>query len=191
MRRIKQKIDAFVNIVQTIAGLSVSSTLKVGCIAVKHDFSRIASIGYNGSFAGDIAKNGVEEDSMEPGQSGFIHAEVNMITKFRAQDPENYIVLLTHSPCNMCSKILVNAGFTQIYWISEYRDMSHISRIFNNRVQYGNIQMLLMRMCMLHEIQVLHNNKRVMILDTLNDNTAIIILNNVPTVVDICKLSSA
>ena len=63
-------------------------------------------------------------------ESGFIHAEVNMIAKFKEYDPENYIVLLTLSPCKMCTKILINAGFKHVYWIDEYRDLGHL-QIFN------------------------------------------------------------
>lgn len=101
-------------------------------MTLKKDFSKIASFGYNGSYSGaqENSETGTEEESLTPGESGFIHAEVNMIAKFKEYDPENYIVLLTLSPCKMCTKILVNAGFKHVYWIDEYRDTSHL-QIFN------------------------------------------------------------
>jgi deoxycytidylate deaminase len=46
-----------------------------------------------------------------------------MIAKFKEYDPENYIVLLTLSPCKMCTKILVNAGFKHVYWIPGYAEI--------------------------------------------------------------------
>lgn len=125
--RVSLKIDTFVNILNSIKELSVSQTKKVACIAVKKDFSKIASFGYNGSFSGDYAKEetGGEETSLEPGMSGFIHAEINMVAKFAESNPEDYIILLTLSPCEMCTKVLINAGFKYVYWIEDYRDVEH------------------------------------------------------------------
>ena len=124
VRRLQIKLKVFENILNQITNLSVASTKKVGCIALKKDFSKIASFGYNGSFSGaDVNKEtGTEEDSLIPGESGFIHAEVNMIAKFKEYDPENYIILLSLSPCKMCTKILVNAGFKHVYWLENYRE---------------------------------------------------------------------
>lgn len=49
-KRTSQKIDVYFNIVDEISSLSNSSTLKVGCMALKKDFTKIASFGYNGSY---------------------------------------------------------------------------------------------------------------------------------------------
>jgi dCMP deaminase len=114
-------------------------------MALRNDFSRIASFGYNGSFTGDTIKDetGTEEDSLVPGCSGFIHAEINMIAKFQEKDPENYIVLLTLSPCKMCSKVLINSGFKHIYWINDYRDQSHFDMFEPIGISYGNLDTLI------------------------------------------------
>ena len=121
IQRLQIKIDTFSKILDNVKNLSNSSTTKVGCIALRKDFSKIASFGYNGSYsgAGINEETGTEEDSLTPGESGFIHAEVNMIAKFKEYDPHNYIILLTLSPCKMCTKILVNAGFKHVYWIDD------------------------------------------------------------------------
>ena len=131
MSRTEQKINVFKEMLLKVAELSVSSTKKVGCLALRNDFSKIASFGYNGSYAGAEIneETGTEEESLEPGKSGFIHAEINMIAKFKENDPENYIVLLTLSPCDTCTKVLVNAGFKHVYWIENYRETNHL-RIF-------------------------------------------------------------
>ena len=144
LRRLRLKLDAFENILLNIRDLSNSSTTKVGCMALRKDFSKIASFGYNGSYSGaginDVT--GTEEESLIPGESGFIHAEVNMIAKFKEYDPQNYIVLLTLSPCKMCTKILVNAGFKHVYWIEDYRDMDHLKIFTQCNVTHGNISNL-------------------------------------------------
>jgi dCMP deaminase len=135
------KIDQFSKILLEISQLSNASTKKVACMALHKHFTKIASFGYNGSYAGAPINSitGTEEESLEPGESGFIHAEVNMIAKFREYDPENYIVLLTLSPCKMCTKILVNSGFRYIFWIEQYREIEHL-RIFDEcGITYGNM----------------------------------------------------
>ena len=145
IQRLQNKLKVFENILNQITHLSVASTKRVGCMALRKDFSKIASFGYNGSFSGAEINpsTGTEEDSLVPGESGFIHAEVNMIAKFKEYDPENYIILLTLSPCKMCTKILVNAGFKHVYWLTEYRDTDHLE-IFNQcKITNGDMSSLL------------------------------------------------
>jgi dCMP deaminase len=142
--RIVQKVDTFARILQEISQLSASSRLKVGAIAVHKKFQKIASFGYNGSYPGATANSetGTEEESLEPGHSGFIHAEVNMIAKFREHDPENYIILLTHSPCPICTKVLMTAGFKYIYWLDYYRETNHLPILQSQGILYGDLQKL-------------------------------------------------
>lgn len=142
--RSSDKIEIFSNILKEISNLSNASTKKVACMALHKHFTKIASFGYNGSYAGAPINplTGTEEDSLEPGESGFIHAEVNMIAKFREPDPENYIILLTLSPCKMCTKILINSGFKQIFWIEDYREQDHLFMFKESGIKYGNIEKL-------------------------------------------------
>jgi dCMP deaminase len=138
--RKNKKIKIFTGFVSEIADLSVSQTLKVGAIAIKVDFSKIGSFGYNGSYTGAPSNEttGGEEESLDPGQSGFVHAEMNLVAKFRESDPENYIVLLTHSPCEICSKILINSGFKYIFWGEEYRKTDHLCILNELGILSGN-----------------------------------------------------
>lgn len=141
-KRFKQKLQVFVDFTNNIADLSVSQTLKVGCIAFRKDFSQIESFGYNGTYpnAPINPETGGEEISLEPGQSGFLHAEENMIAKFHERDAENYIVIVTYSPCRMCAMRLVNAGFKHVYYINEYRKTQHLIDIFGScGVKYGKV----------------------------------------------------
>jgi dCMP deaminase len=118
----------------------------VGAISLKSDFTKIASFGYNGSYPNAPINQSTrtEEDSTEPGQDGYIHAEINMIAKFREMDPESYTILLTHSPCKICAKVLVTAGFRRVYWQEEYRETSHLKDIFGrNNIEYGTFEKLL------------------------------------------------
>ena len=81
IRRLDKKLQVYSDIVLSISELSAASTKKVGCMAIKKDFSKMASYGYNGSYPGaDVyEETGTIEESLKPGQSGLIHAELNMI----------------------------------------------------------------------------------------------------------------
>lgn len=130
---------------EEISKLSTSSRLKVGCMIFKKDFTKIAAFGYNGNYynAPINQVTGTEEESTEPGKDGFIHAEVNSIAKFREHNPENYIILVSYSPCANCAKLLVNSGFKHIYWIKEYRETTHLNEIFSRcGVSFGDIDKL-------------------------------------------------
>lgn len=145
LKRTQQKIKVFVDHLQNIASLSESSRLKVGAIAVKKNFQRDV-FGYNGTISNAPIhdETGTEEESLEPGKSGFVHAEMNLITKFREDDPENYVILLTHSPCSVCAKLLLNAEFRNVFWLEEYRETSHLDLYFKQRLDnYGKIDELL------------------------------------------------
>lgn len=144
IKRTESKIDTFSDILLNIATLSNATTKKVACMALHKRFTKIASFGYNGSYMGAPINpiTGTEEESLEPGCSGFIHAEVNMIAKFRENHPEDYIILLTLSPCKMCTKILVNSGFKHVYWIEDYREQEHLSIFDECGVSYGNLETL-------------------------------------------------
>ena len=141
--RAVEKIEIFSKILNEISQLSTSSRLKVACIIFRKDFTKIASFGYNGNYfnAPINPLTGTEEESLEPGMDGFIHAEQNAIAKFREHDPENYVVLITHSPCKNCSKFLVNSGFKWIYWLTSYRETGHIDEIFRRcNVGHGDLK---------------------------------------------------
>ena len=144
IRRLDQKIEIYSDIVKSISKLSAASTKKVGCMAIKKDFSKMASYGYNGSYPGAevYEETGTIEESLEKGQSGLIHAEINMIAKFQEPDPQNYIVILTLSPCKDCTKILCTAGFKHIYWLEDYRCTTHLEIFDKCGVTYGNMKKL-------------------------------------------------
>ena len=143
--RFAQKIQSFEIILKEISSLSVAQKMKVGAMAVKTDFSKIASFGYNGTYPGCPVnpETGGEEISLSPGESGFLHAEDNMIAKFHERDPENYMILQTLSPCRDCTMRLVNAGFKHVYWIEEYRETGHLDIFESCGVKYGTIKNLI------------------------------------------------
>jgi dCMP deaminase len=101
---------------------SYDPRLQVGAIVVSDDNSVVLSLGYNGNFAGGPNV----PDSLEPGQSGFIHAEANCLIKCPYHFPTKKVMYVTHSPCKNCAKMIVNAGIARVIYDIEYRDTSGI-----------------------------------------------------------------
>lgn len=104
-----------------MAERSVDKRLKVGCVITSIDHSQVYSVGYNGNYKGGPN----QADSDEPGCSGLIHAEVNAIVKCEASKETPKIVYITHGPCIMCSKLLINmGGVKKVIYETDYRDTS-------------------------------------------------------------------
>jgi dCMP deaminase len=110
-------------IAKAVADRSYDPRLKVGAIIVSDDNTRLLSLGYNGNYKGGPN----EPDSFDPGQSGFIHAEVNALVKCDYNFNRKKIMYLTHSPCQQCAKLIVNANISEVVYEQEYRDSSGLT----------------------------------------------------------------
>jgi len=95
---------------------------QVGAVVVTEDNTQVLAVGYNGNHAG--GPNEVE--SLEPGHSGLIHAEINALLKMDYNNPKKKILYVTLSPCKMCAKAMINAGISKVVYDEEYRDTSGI-----------------------------------------------------------------
>ena len=105
-----------------IAERSIDSRLKVGTIVVTDDNTQVLAVGYNGNYAGGPNKS----ESQEPGQSGLIHAEINALLKLDYNNPKQKKIYVTHFPCRMCAKAIVNSGIKTVIYAQDYRDMSSL-----------------------------------------------------------------
>ena len=104
----------------SIAERSIDPRFKVGAVVISDDNTQVLSVGYNGDQAG--GSNEVE--SLEPGQSGCIHAEINALIKLDYNNPKSKKMYITLSPCKMCAKAIVNAGIAEVVYDEDYRDTS-------------------------------------------------------------------
>jgi dCMP deaminase len=131
----KQKwIDAYMDVAERFAQLSSARKLQVGAIIVND--SRIISIGYNGTPTG--WDNSCEEETWvagdgtwdNPGTSVLttkkevIHAERNALDKLARTSggAAGSIMFTTHMPCIECSKSIMCAGITQVYYRHKYKN---------------------------------------------------------------------
>lgn len=113
-------IASWMRIAHIIADRSYDPRLKVGAIIVSSDNTQMLSVGYNGNYKGGPNQH----ESTEPGASGFIHAEINALLKCDFNFPKKKHMYVTHSPCRMCSKCIVNGGIATVFYDHPYRDTS-------------------------------------------------------------------
>lgn len=108
--------DIWMTLAWNISQRSSDPKLKVGAVIVTQDNESVLSLGLNGDEKG--GKN--ERDSMEVGCSGFIHAEVNAVAKLNYTDPRKRKIYLTHSPCLICARLIINANIQEVIYRSSY-----------------------------------------------------------------------
>lgn len=106
----------WMRLARSIAERSVDPRLQVGCVIVSADDRQVLAVGYNGDEAGGANA----PDSTDAGASGFVHAEVNALIK--SHGVCGSIVYVTHSPCVVCARALVNERVARVVYGEAYRD---------------------------------------------------------------------
>jgi dCMP deaminase len=107
---------------------SLDPRFQVGAVIVTDDNTQVLAVGYNGDHRG--GPNSVE--STEPGQSGFIHAEINALIKCDFNHPKAKKMYLTLSPCRQCAKAIINGGVREVVYLEEYRDTSGVKLLVDS-----------------------------------------------------------
>ena len=112
--------EIWMDFASNIARRSPDPNFKVGCCIVTEDNCQVLSIGYNGDHKGGSNVR----DSLEPGKSGFIHAEINALIKLDYNNPKAKTLYITLSPCSHCAKAIINGGIAKVVYRDQYRDTS-------------------------------------------------------------------
>ncbi len=108
----------YMNFAKEIAQRSTCSRLNVGTVITTTDFRKVLSIGYNGNATG--LPNGCDTD--EPGNCGCLHSEENAVINCDAPRTEEKIIFVTHLPCSMCAKRIINLGnVKKVIFQDDYR----------------------------------------------------------------------
>jgi dCMP deaminase len=126
--------EYFLKIASVVAERSTCRRHHVGAVAVKD--KHILATGYNGAPSGlkDCLELGCLRDEMGI-KSGTrqeicrgIHAEQNVIIQasLHGVSLEGATVYVTHSPCILCAKMLVNAKIKRFVTFSSYNDDSFV-----------------------------------------------------------------
>ena len=122
MASLKARIQAHLLAAQAYANLSSATRLKVGALLIKED--RIISVGYNGMPKGMTNICEYEENGVMFTKAEVCHAEMNAIA-FAAKNgisTKNCTMVITHSPCFNCAKLIIQSGIINIYYNEPFRD---------------------------------------------------------------------
>lgn len=127
--------EIWANLAHIISQRSSDPRLKVGAVIVSQDNETVLALGYNGDEKG--GEN--QPDSLEPGKSGFIHAEINALVKLNYLDPRDKKIYLTHSPCPVCARAIVNAGIKKVFYAKNYRESKGIEILEDRGIEVKQI----------------------------------------------------
>lgn len=113
----------YMSFAKEIAKRSTCKRLNVGTVITTTDFRKVISVGYNGNASG--LSNACDSDT--PGNCGCLHSEENAIINCDTPRYVEKFVFVTHVPCIMCAKRIINLGSVKgVYFGEGYRDMSSI-----------------------------------------------------------------
>lgn len=124
MEKKQAKYDkAYLRMAAEWAKLSHCKRKQVGALIVKN--KTIISDGYNGTPSGFT--NACED---EEGNTHWyvLHAEANALLKVAksTQNAEGGTLYITLSPCQECSKLIIQAGIKRVVYLNQYKDISGI-----------------------------------------------------------------
>ena len=123
--------EVWMKTAENIAERSYDPRHKVGAVVVTEDNTQVLAVGYNGNYAG--GPNRVE--SVIPGESGMLHAEINALLKMDYNNPKKKKMYVTLLPCRMCAKAIVNSGISEVIYKDLYRDESSIEILEEMSIQ--------------------------------------------------------
>jgi len=135
-----KKLNAHMRAAEVYSSLSHAERLKVGAVITKDD--RIVSIGYNGTPTGfDNTCEDHLDDSLKVTKPEVVHAEANAIL-FAAKNgisTNDTILVITHSPCFECAKMIIQSGISELYYREIYRDESPLDLLTKAGITHAQL----------------------------------------------------
>src|SRR5258708_6837788 len=98
--------EIYMKLALGLAERSTCMRLKVGTVITSTDYRKVLAVGYNGNASG--LKN--QCDRSEAGNCGCLHSEENAVINCDSPRIWDKFVFVTHLPCVMCAKRLINLG---------------------------------------------------------------------------------
>jgi dCMP deaminase len=125
--------QTYLAIAQEISNLSRANRAKVGAIIIKD--KQIISEGYNGTPTGfDNSCEYYDFLGHYYTKPEVLHAESNAILKL-AKTPnssDGATLYVTLAPCFDCSKLIIQAGIKEVFYINKYRPQEHLRLIMED-----------------------------------------------------------
>ncbi|MCX6126317.1 MAG: deaminase [Proteobacteria bacterium] len=116
--------EIYMRLAFTLAERSTCKRLKVGTVLTSIDYRKVLAIGYNGNASG--LPNACDRD--EVGNCGCLHSEENAVINCDSPRSTEKFVFVTHLPCAMCAKRLINLGNVRhVFFCHNYRNQDSVA----------------------------------------------------------------
>lgn len=123
----------FMNLAKLAAERSTCDRANVGAVIVNSD-NRIVATGYNGSVGRKTPHcDEIGHVIRDNHCIATIHAEINCLSYCAKEgiSVKGCIIYVTHFPCLNCTKALIQAGITKIYYDIDYRMDEYAVELLN------------------------------------------------------------
>lgn len=133
--------EYFMDLAQMVAQRGTCDRAYVGCVLVNAD-NRIVSTGYNGSVSGNPHCDEIGHTMRDGHCIATIHAEMNALLYCAKEgiSTKGCKAYVTHFPCLNCTKSLIQAGISAIYYHNAYRVDDYALKLLDkNNISYEKI----------------------------------------------------
>ena len=138
-------INAYMDVAERFAELSLARRLHVGAIVVKDD--RIISIGYNGMPSGwdndceDVIQHSDDTVTLKS-KPEVLHAETNAIAKLAksTESGDGAVLFVTHMPCLDCAKLIFQSGIRSVFYRDSYRNTDGVTFLERSGVNVTQVK---------------------------------------------------
>jgi len=129
--------EIYMKLALALAERSTCRRLKVGTVITSLDYRKVLAVGYNGNASG--LANGCDRD--EAGNCGCLHSEENAVINCDSPRSWQKHVFVTHLPCVMCAKRLINlGGVVRVTYLHPYRLTDSLELLKSVGVEVDQIQ---------------------------------------------------
>ncbi len=135
--------EYFMNLAMTVSQRGTCDRAYVGCVIVNKE-NRIVSTGYNGSIKGNPHCDEIGHTMRDGHCIATIHAEMNALLYCAKEgiSVNGCIAYVTHFPCLNCTKSLIQAGISKIYYNNAYRVDDYAKELLErNKIPYIKIDL--------------------------------------------------
>jgi dCMP deaminase len=130
--------EIYMRLAVTLAERSTCKRLKVGTVITSTDFRKVLAVGYNGNASG--LHNGCDRD--EVGNCGCLHSEENAVINCDSPRSTEKVVFVTHLPCAMCAKRLINLGnVKRVLYAHDYRTRDSVDLFAQVGITVGQVKL--------------------------------------------------
>lgn len=130
-------IPSLIERVNATASMSEAVRLKVGVLFLRDN--RIIVDGFNGTAPGE--NNCCETEDCSATLDTVIHAEMNAVlySSRKGISLEGTDVIITHSPCINCAKVLFGVGVASVSYINEFRTTDGLDYLVKRGIPCMNL----------------------------------------------------